>query len=89
MRALVAHCAVRVLPLPPRATAEQPLIELAPSLKLTLPVGPEPVTDAVRVTLAPTVEGFNDEASAVLLPLLLTTCDKALLVEPVLLASPP
>ena len=89
MRAVVAHCAVRVLPLPARAIAEQPLIELAPSLKLTLPVGLEPVTDAVRVTFAPTVEGFNDEASVVPLPAPLTTWERALLVEPVLLASPP
>src|SRR5215472_8476533 len=88
VRAVVAHCAVRVLPLPARATAEQPLIELAPSLKLTLPVGLEPVTDAVRVTFAPTVEGFNEEASVVLLPAPLTTCESALLVEPVLLALP-
>src|SRR5215467_6309685 len=65
--ALVAHCAVRVLPLPARATAEQPLIELAPSLKLTLPVGLEPVTDAVKVTLVPVDAGLIELARMVAL----------------------
>ena len=84
----MAHCAVRVLPLPARTTAEQPLIEFAPSLKFTVPVGEVPVALAVNVTIAPTVEGFNDEASVVLLPAPLTTWERALLVEVVLLASP-
>src|SRR5215472_8893253 len=65
--AAVAHCAVRVLPLPARATAEQPLIELAPSLKLTLPVGLEPVTDAVKVTLVPTNPWLTELARVVAL----------------------
>ena len=55
------------MPLPARATAEQPLIELAPSLKLTDPVGLVPVTVAVKVTLAPTVEGLEELPSAVVL----------------------
>jgi len=79
--AAVAHCAVRVLPLPARATAEQPLIELAPSLKLTVPVGPVPVTLAVKVTLAPTVDGVSEVARLVVLVALFTTCDTVLLVE--------
>ena len=79
--ALVAHCAVRVLPLPARATAEQPLIELAPSLKLTVPVGPVPLTVAVKVTLVPTVDGVSEVARLVVLVALFTTCDTALLVE--------
>src|SRR6478736_5574760 len=56
--AAVLHAAVLLLPLPASATALQPLIEFAPSLKLTLPVGLLPVTVAVNVTLVPTVDGF-------------------------------
>ena len=41
----VEQVAVRVLPLPASATAAQPAIDAAPSLKLTVPVGAEPVTD--------------------------------------------
>ena len=59
------HAAVVLLPLPARATAPQPLIEFAPSLKLTLPVGLLPATVAVNVTLAPTVDGFFELASVV------------------------
>jgi hypothetical protein len=36
-----------------------------PSVKFTLPVGAVPVTDAVKVTLAPTVEGFSELRSVV------------------------
>src|ERR1700674_5258344 len=64
LSALVLHCAVRVLPLPPRATAAQPAMELPPSVKLTLPVGLDPVTDAVKVTLLPTVDGLAELDSA-------------------------
>ena len=88
-RALVAHCAVRVLPLPPSATAEQLAIEAAPSLKFTVPVGELPVTVAVNVTLAPTVDGLSEVPSAVVLPTPLTTWDSALLVEGPFDASPP
>src|ERR1700694_3747791 len=65
LSALVLHCAVRVLPEPPRATAAQPAMELPPSVKLTLPVGLDPVTDAVKVTLPPTVDGLADRDSVV------------------------
>ena len=51
----VEQVAVRVLPLPVSATAAQPAIDAAPSLKLTVPVGAEPVTVAVKVTLVPTI----------------------------------
>jgi hypothetical protein len=37
--AAVGHAAVRALPLPASATAAQPAIDVAPSLKLTVPVG--------------------------------------------------
>ena len=53
LSALVLQAAVLLLPLPASATALQPVIELAPSLKLTLPVGLLPATVAVKVTLAP------------------------------------
>src|SRR5881397_2637418 len=62
---LVVHAAVRLLPLPASATAEQPAIELPPSLKLTDPVGFAPVTVAVKVTLLPTVDGFKELPSVV------------------------
>jgi hypothetical protein len=72
---------VRVLPEPLRATAEQPAIELVPSVKFTLPVGLNPVTDAVKVTLAPSAAGLAELDSVELLAALFTTCDSALLVE--------
>src|SRR2546422_260641 len=62
---LVLHAAVRVLPIPVRATAAQPEIELTPSLKLTVPVGFVPVTVAVKVTLAPSVAGLAEVVSVV------------------------
>src|SRR5438067_9185832 len=72
----------------------QPVIELAPSLKFTLPVGvPAPgavaVTVAVNVTLWPNTDGLADDVSAVLVLAWLTTCDTAELVLVVKLVSPP
>src|SRR5215472_10528800 len=66
-RVLVAHCAVRTLPLPVTATAEQPAIEFAPSSKFTVPVGDVAVIVAVKVTFAPAVEGLSELASVVVL----------------------
>src|SRR5208283_3319073 len=60
---LLLHCALRVLPEPTSATPAQS--EVSPSVKLTLPVGLLPVTLAVNVTFAPTVEGLTELASAV------------------------
>jgi hypothetical protein len=71
--------------------APQPLIEFAPSLKLTLPVGLLPTMVAVNVTLVPAVDGFFELASVVVVgagPTELTTCDTAALVEAALPASP-
>ena len=87
----VEQVAVRVLPLPASATAAQPAIDAAPSLKLTVPVGAEPVTDAVKVTLAPAIDGVSDVASVVDVATAagLTTCDSAALVDARLPASPP
>ena len=84
----VAQVAVRILPLPPRATAEQPLIEVPPLVKFTAPVGARPLTVAVNVTLAPTIEGFAELARPVVV-VALTSCEKAVLPDPELPASPP
>src|SRR6266571_4488183 len=62
---LVLHCAARALPEPVTTTAPQPESETPPSVKLTGPVGLVPVTVAVRVTLAPTVDGLEELASVV------------------------
>jgi len=66
---------------------------VAPSLKVTVPVGvPEPgdaaATVAVKVTDWPNVLGFTLEVTAVVVPALLTTWDSALEVEPVKFVSP-
>src|SRR6202045_1583910 len=61
-RLLVTHCAV---PLPPSPTVAQLLIGLPPSVKPTVPVGALPVTVAVKVTIAPTVDGLSELASVV------------------------
>ena len=62
----VTHFAVRALPDPVSAIAEQALIELAPSLKSTVPVGALPLTVAVKVTLLPPVDGVSEVASVLL-----------------------
>jgi hypothetical protein len=85
----VAQVAVRVLPEPPSAAAEQPVIDVDPSLKFTVPVGDIPLTVAVKVTLVPTVDGVSDVATPVVLVVALTVCASAALVDPALAASPP
>ena len=87
-RLALAQVAVRMLPEPPSATALQPLIELAPSLKLTLPLGALPLTVAVKVTLPPAVEGVSELPIPVVLVTLLTVWESAALLEPALAASP-
>ena len=52
-----------MFPEPARATATHPGIELPPSVKLTLPVGLDPLTEAVNVVFAPTVDGLSELAS--------------------------
>ena len=54
-----------MLPPPLSATALQPAIDDAPSVKFTVPVGAAPETVAVRSTFAPNVEGFNELPSVV------------------------
>src|SRR5690348_7999817 len=82
----VEHAAVRTLPPPASATAEQPGIELPPSVKLSVPVGLLPVTVAVMLTLDPTVEGLGELASVVVVglpPAVVTLSVSALDVAPV------
>ena len=85
--ALVAHAAVLVLPLPESASAEHPAIELPASVKFTLPVGAEPVTLAVKLTLAPTVDGLAELATVVVLAAF-TTWESVELAEAALALSP-
>ena len=84
-RLLVLQVAVPPL----SATALQPLIALPPSVKLTLPVGALPVTVAVKVTLAPTVDGLSELDTVVVVATAFTTCASAALTEAALLPLPP
>jgi hypothetical protein len=76
--------------MPVTAEAAQPLIDVPPSLKFTLPVGAAPVTVAVNVTLAPTVDGLSELVSVVVLVVIpwFTTCDNGALLDPALPESP-
>src|SRR6266568_5166871 len=65
LKALLLQVALRVLPTPLSAAAPQPVSVLPPSVKLTLPVGALPLTVAVKVTLAPTVDGLAELVSVV------------------------
>ena len=78
------------MPMPVTADAAQPLIDVPPSLKFTLPVGAVPLTVAVNVTLAPDVDGLSELATAVVLVVIpwFTTCDNGPLLDPALPASP-
>ena len=85
------HVAPRVLPEPASATAPQPAIVVPSAAKLTLPVGALPLTEALNVTLVPTVAGLSELDSVVEVganepPL--TTCDNGLLVDDAFAASP-
>src|SRR2546430_11946401 len=89
---LVVHAAVRLLPLPANAAAEHPAIDVAPSLKLTVPVGLAPVTVAVKVTFAPTVAGLEELMSVVVVavpPAVVTLTVSALALAPVTLMLMP
>ena len=87
-RLLVAQAAVRILPEPVRATAEQLVIEAAPSLKFTVPVGALPLIVAVKVTVVPKVDGVKELPIPVVLGALLTACDSAALLDVAFTASP-
>src|SRR5262245_65817797 len=91
-RAAVEHAAVRVLPLPESATAEQPESDVTPSAKFTLPVGLVPVTVAVKVTLAPAVDGLAELTRVVVVaapPPLVTLTVKALALAAVTMMFTP
>jgi hypothetical protein len=59
-----------------------------PSVKLIVPVGALPVTDALNVTLAPAIVGFAELESVVVVAAGFTTCDKGALLDAALPASP-
>lgn len=88
----VVQVALRVFPEPESDLAEQPLMDAAPFVKLTVPVGADPVTFAVNVMLAPAAAGLVELASAVVVPPgpppPVTSWDSAELVDGELLASP-
>src|SRR6266699_3016335 len=66
LRLLVLHVAILLLAIPVgRATAPHPVRVVPSAVKATLPVGALPVTVAMKVTLAPTLEGLAEEVSAV------------------------
>lgn len=85
---VLVQVAVRVSPLPARGLAEHPEIDVPPSTKLTVPVGAEPVTLAVSVTLAPSAAGLRELARLVVVPSALTTWVIAELLDAALPASP-
>lgn len=71
VRVEVLHVAVRLSPMPVRATALHSTV--APILNVTAPVGIVPVTVAVKVTFWPNVDGLSEEVSSTSVPV--TTCD--------------
>ena len=84
----VLQAAVRVLPAPVSATAPQVPMVVPPSVKLTAPVGALPVTDAVNVTLVPTIVGFVELETVVVEDAVFTTCGRAALFDAALPPSP-
>jgi hypothetical protein len=84
----VLQAAVRVLPAPVSATAPQVAMVIPPSVKLTVPVGALPVTDAVNVTLVPTIAGFAELETAVVEDPEFTTCESVALLDAALPPSP-
>jgi hypothetical protein len=80
---------VEIVATPPALTALEP-IGVAPSRKVTLPVGvpPGPETLAVKVTDAPNVEGFGAAVTAVVVLAFWTSCENAEEVEPLKFPSP-
>ena len=61
----VVHVTMAVPTLPGSGTALQPLIDVIPSVKLTLPLGLLPETVAVKVTASPTAAGLVELISDV------------------------
>ena len=71
----------------PAETVPVPSVAV-PSLKVTLPVGVAPVTDAVKVTEAPEIEGFELEVSAAVVADVLMDWTSTLDVDAALAESP-
>src|SRR6266576_1657121 len=70
-RLVVLQVAVFAFAAPPvNATALQPPIEMPSAMKLTLPVGALPLTVAVNVTLAPSVDGLPELVTVVVVAVL-------------------
>ena len=87
-RLVLVQVAVRVFPVPERLLAAQPVIDVPPSTKLTVPVGADPVTLAVNVTLAPSEDGFSELVRPVVVLTLPTICATGALLDAPLPASP-
>ena len=62
---------------------------VAPSLNVMLPVTVEGATVAVNVTDCPEIDGFTPETTVVVVDAWVTTCETAVDVLVVKLASPP
>jgi len=65
---------------------------LPPSAKFTVPVGEDPLTVAVRLTLAPAAAGLEELVKPVVVDVgapALITWDSVALAEPALAPSPP
>ena len=73
--AVVAHVALRTLPVPVTAAALQPAIAMPLSVNWTDPVGALPVTVAVIVTGAPTDDGFGVAAMLVVVAVFAAVLD--------------
>jgi hypothetical protein len=81
----VVHTAVRLLPLPLTLAPAQ--IVTAFAVNETVPVGATPVTVAVKLTLAPTVDGLS-ELTTLVVDGVFTVCDRGELLDARLPASP-
>ena len=89
LRVDVLQLAVRVLPAPLSATAAQPAMVAPASVKLTGPVGAVPVTEAVKVTFPPTIDGLLALATPVVEAVVaLTTCESGELFDAAFELSP-
>ena len=88
LSALVVHVAVRGLLAPVSATALQVPMVVPPSVKRTAPVGALPVTDAVNVTLVPTIVGLAELETVVAEGAGLMTCDSGALLDAAFPALP-
>jgi hypothetical protein len=61
---------------------------VVPSLNVTVPVAPAPVTVAVKVTALPYTDGLRDDATPVVVDAVFTVCERTDDVDPTKFASP-